>query len=371
MSSNKMSAVIDLIKEHETFIGHVSKAPRMYAKITPQKNGEFSYDIYACANRRKDDELIIKNVFSVNSNGIKFKCRDIVYIDNFCKLFKPHWAVDYRESRRGRRYMDMMNKEYGQWDVFFAGHKEWKDVFIPTAYLLNDFDGTKYKYCGYRYDSGMNICKYLYFWRKYPKIELLSKTGLFKLMTEDALKVIDNNKQLCKWLSKHINEARSKSWKLNQLLFHYNKDVRNNDYKRIMNELKIQKKEAEKRAEMRAIRRRKIELRRFDKQILALYERIKDICGRHGCYDVYVPQKSSEIVDEGKAMHNCLSNHAKGTEILVFLRKEGKPYIDMSISLQTFKVTECRMVCNALCKDDDRILADEIAHKIEILYKAA
>jgi hypothetical protein len=53
-------------------------------------------------------------------------------------------------------------------------------------------------------------------------------------------------------------------------------------------------------------------------------------------FSVVIPNTETEMIAEGKAMHNCIGGyyHTKwltgGTEV-AFIRKDGKPYIDLEI----------------------------------------
>lgn len=77
---------------------------------------------------------------------------------------------------------------------------------------------------------------------------------------------------------------------------------------------------------------------------------MKDICATYGAYEVYVPQNAEEMIQEGVAMHNCIGQNYVSrqgdTSLCIFLRKNGKPCVDIEINLKTFKVVQCRAVCN-------------------------
>ena len=103
----------------------------------------------------------------------------------------------------------------------------------------------------------------------------------------------------------------------------------------------------------------------YDKAIMRLYKKVKDICATYGAYEVIVPQTAQEMLAEGEAMHNCIGHcyaPRQGREDLcIFLHKDGKPCVDIRIDLKTFALMECRAVCNKQADDSAWAVARQLA----------
>ncbi len=100
---------------------------------------------------------------------------------------------------------------YPKWYDYDWGYNDDKYFQMTTAKTINkEFILTlpQYKYSAvdkYEYSDVMN---YLRFYEKYPKAELLVKAGLSKLATSKLiLRQCDKDKNFCKWLYEHRQEA--------------------------------------------------------------------------------------------------------------------------------------------------------------------
>ena len=147
-------------------------------------------------------------------------------------------------------------------------------------------------------------------------------------------------------------------------------------------EVRRDRREAEERRRLRAIeaerrraRKERSEYRRkYDAAIRDLYNRLKGVCKAFGAYEVIVPRTSADMLDEGAAMHNCIGKHYASRQgkddICIFLHKDGKPCVDIRISLKSLKLVECRGVCN---KDADKTawtVAKQVAEAVRMRLAA-
>ena len=383
-----MKTAKTMISEYERALGVSARSPRMYARIVPRRDGEFRYEIHAAANRRRDGRLVTKKVFEVNSNGRRFRARDLVYVRNWSTAAPPpHWNVDFSEAGHTRHFARHgISDELGVWFANTVNDADFART-MPTPAMLNGFDGTSYRYCGFDWRNGIGIIPYLKLWRGHPKAELLSRAGLRTLLNEESLSVLEDVPYVARWLSRNSGLVKSRGWGIDSVLRYVARTEGTDDVRRIVAERRAKERARKAKAwaaesRLRSLERARMakaaeeerrraeeEARRRSERILSLYERIKSICGRHGCYEVVVPKCVGDIVAEGAAMHNCIGSlHASGDEILVFLRKDGKPFIDLSVSLDDFSVKECRRVCNAECTKGELRTAANIAKRIRGVY---
>ena len=373
-----MKTARTMIREYELANPPGKKSVRMYTYVRPHKNGECTVEIHAAVNStRKGEPLMTKRVFRMFTDNSRFEQRDLLWYSNWSMAAPPdHWVVDFHESGRGQNWLRRANMgdEHLLWNVNYASRCEWWSCNFPFAKMLNSFDGTKYKYCGYDPTSGLSVAQYLSLYAITPKVELISKAGLFNLLNPEALMAFDENPDFAKWLAKNAETAKRKWWNLKQCVYHFGREissVRSEEMKRVMRERRVA---AERRAQELRIRNRINKSRKDSKAIYALYEKIKNICGFFEAYEVYVPKNNADMVVEGERMHNCIgqmhvSSVAEGREICVFLRKNRKPYIDIAISAKTYKVIEIRRVCNAECSGDEKRVGDRIAEMVSAELK--
>ena len=150
--------------------------------------------------------------------------------------------------------------------------------------------------------------------------------------------------------------------------------------KRISDERKrVRKLRKEEREELRRKKEReeaeRKELENRAERISALFKTLKSICGKYGAYEVIVPKSEQEMVREGKRMHNCVGHcypMRQGVDsIVVFFHKNGKACVDVDIDPRTFKVVQCRAVCNKEADKSAHELAKRIAARIENIYRKA
>lgn len=122
-------------------------------------------------------------------------------------------------------------------------------------------------------------------------------------------------------------------------------------------------------------KKKKNEFAERKQRILDLYLKLKSICGMFGAYEVIVPKNERQMKAEGKRMHNCVGHMypcRQGIDaIVLFLHKNGKPFVDIEVDPFTFKVKQCRKVCNEEADADANRKAKELAVKIKSIFKKA
>lgn len=107
-------------------------------------------------------------------------------------------------------------------------------------------------------------------------------------------------------------------------------------------------------------------------EAFALLSRLK----RHGLV-VVLPTSVQSLIDEGNAMHNCIGKMgydkriADGTSLVVFLYKDGKPFVDIEIDREHWKVRQCYKKFNHNPADEIVTFANDICDKAKAIYRKA
>lgn len=360
---------------------------RIYGYVKPLANGEAVYEVHAAATaRRKSSPLMTKCIYRMRTDKPdRYQIRDTIEYHSWSRMVHDHLIYDFKESGVTRRDYEKILPDYerGEWNRCKVEKRNartgYANQMLPLPLtMLNGFDGTRYQYCGY----SPTVCclpfaDYLHLYNITPKVELLAKAGLRLLLTEDICRFLNEHPRFGKWLAKHWREVKDNCWSPYRVKREFAKTdpLAAEEVRTAAREAKERRREAERLAAMREVARRKRENRKHDRAIHALYLRLKDICKTYGAYEVVVPENSSMMVDEGEAMHNCIGSiHtkyvAKGDEVCIFLRKDGKPCVDVAISLTTFKVKECRAVCNAEAPEAAWKIAEELAEAVRMRLAA-
>lgn len=372
-----MNTARQLIKNYEADIP--TGGVRIYGYVKPLANGEAQYEVYAAANsRNKGKPLMTKCIYRMRTDKPDYyTIRDTIEYHSWCYLVHDHLIYDFRENGGPTRkdYEKFVNGyTRGKWEECRiegrkprSGHAN-QMLPLPMT-MLNGFDGTKYKYCGYSpYNTGLPFADFLHLYNITPKVELLAKAGLRRLLTEDMCYFLEEHPHFGKWLAKHWREVKDGFWSPYRTKQEYAKTdpVALEEVRNAKREEAERRHERERQEAERIIAERKRENRKHNKAILALYKKVKDICATYRAYEVSVPQNAEEMIMEGEAMHNCIgkcypSRIADGECLCVFLHKNGKPCVDIEINLKTFKVVQCRAVCNKDTPEDAWTVARELA----------
>lgn len=358
-----------LIREREGANPPVSNRIRFYTYVRPLKNEEATVEVWGAMNHRtrKGHPLVMKKFLTFRTDRMTFKMRDMLWYSSWSVMAHDHLMVDFKEAGLqdifarayhlvGGEFMSLRGKDI----TLQRGTDD--DKFIVSGEMLNGWEGTKYRYCAYDSRCNMDVMEYLDLYREFPMAEMMSKTGNYQLLHRGFLTHLRDNKEFARYVGKHRVSITEHAMTFHQILDGFFKGANIDAYEKFM-------RDAE-RARANAVRERITQkVSRNDARIFALYERIKDICGRYGAYDVVCPMDSKEMLAEGDSMHNCIGkcySQYQGTKYAcLFLRKDGKPCVDIRIDLKTFKVIECRAVCNKNAPKNAWTVATEVAARIQ------
>ena len=88
-----------------------------------------------------------------------------------------------------------------------------------------------------------------------------------------------------------------------------------------------------------------------------------------------VPKGVGDLKAEGIAMHNCIGSYGErfndGRAMVLFLRKDGNPFVDIEIDPATFKLVEARRKGNRAVGQRIRGVAERIASEIREDFRRA
>lgn len=107
-------------------------------------------------------------------------------------------------------------------------------------------------------------------------------------------------------------------------------------------------------------------------EAFAMLSRLK----RHGLA-VVLPMNVRQLIDEGNAMRNCIGRMgydekiAKGTSLIVFLYKDGKPFVDIEIDREHWTVRQCYTKCNQNPEEKINAFAKAICAKAKAIHRKA
>lgn len=369
-----------MIREYES-TREVGTALRLYTYVRPRKNGEATIEVWGAKNntRRKGMPVGYKCFFKFRTDTDRYAVRDVLHYTSWSRMMHDHLCYHAPEIG-GTDYSYHLGDDMGEWG-FNLVSKTGK-AFLPCyCTMLNDFSGTKYRYCAYDHMCGISAIGYVNLYKEFPQAEIVSKSRNFQLLTRKFLGHLASDKAFARFVAKnhytislHHMEPSSieTAWKRGETCEEY------------MNVLFGRRKERERKrreAEELAERKRREEemkrLSKWNKKMNALYERIKSICGRYGCFEVIVPKTSAEMYDEANAMENCIgkcytSNHAMGHDVIIFLHKEGKPCVDLRIDPKTMEIVECRYKYNRDAMQDREVMreAEKVRDNLAKVWKA-
>ena len=362
-----------VILAHEATHAPVNNDIRLYAYVRPHKNREATVEIWGAMYHKRNAKFVAKKFFAFRTDRDTYAMRDTLQYNSWSTMCHDHICYTFPEAG-GRDYHREAERKYGgDWKSLKG--KWLKDRISKTAdghlpryvQFLNGWEDTKYKYCGYDWKSGFFFAEYLALWRKHPKAEILSKMGCYQLLTDRFLKRLDTDKPFAKYVCKYNDAIRRHAMKPMEI---YKAFKDGTDLTRYVQMLEA--REAERQAAEAAKQRKDYE--KYDAAIAKLYERLKDIFGTYGAFEVVVPQNSCEMLKEGEAMHNCIGKcyapRQGETDICLFLHKDGKPCVDIRINVETFQLMECREVCNKQADDSAWEVAREVAEQVRLRLAA-
>lgn len=362
-----MKKVEMLIEQREAIVPPPNNDIRLYAYVIPLPSGEAAVEVWGTRYSRyvrDHGKRITKRYFRFRTDRDTYTTKDTLQYNSWSPLCADHICYSMPEAG-GRNYHREAEKRCGgNWtsllgqtltDRISKTAKGHLPRYIP---FLNGFEGTRYKYCGFDWKSGWFFADYLRFWEKYPKAEIISKAQCFHLLSDTFMRRLERDKAFAKYVARYHTAIKEHAIGKGDIYKFYRENRNLDQYGAYLRERERIRLEREAEA-------RKAEQAKHDAQILALYEKVKDICATYGAYEVIVPQTAAEMVDEGTAMHNCIgycyAQKQGDTDICIFLHRNGKPCVDIRIDLKTFKLMECRAVCNKDAPEDAWTVAKELA----------
>lgn len=141
----------------------------------------------------------------------------------------------------------------------------------------------------------------------------------------------------------------------------------------------------EERAHREEVRRRARQDRKRAKERKALNPGIKSVAeafamlsrlSKYGL-TVVLPMSVQSLIDEGNAMRNCIGGMgydekiASGKSLVVFLYKDGKPFVDIEIDREHWTVRQCYAKCNQNPKEKINAFARLICEKARAIHRKA
>ena len=353
-----------------------------FTYVRPRKNGEATVEVWgACRHkRRKTNDLVMKKFYVFKTERKTHYHRDILIVDNWSTVAGgPHIAYDKRFCGGRDVFHYVWNQVGGEWeDVRGKWLLATNDQLLPNyGVMLNGFENTRYKYCAYTTRGGMSVMDYLALWKEFPQIEIFSKMGCYRLFDRDFLAKCRDDKEFAKFVFKNRTFISEHSMSPSAIRGAFRRHMNCCDYEKWKIDSymeRIARIEAEKerkrlatdKAYARAVRLEK-------KRILALYEKLKSICGQYGAYEVIVPKTKEEMIAEGNAMHNCIGHMYASRQgrdaICLFLHKDGKPFVDIEISPMNYSVIQVRLVCNENAGSVEWEIARKLAERIRNIRK--
>lgn len=105
-------------------------------------------------------------------------------------------------------------------------------------------------------------------------------------------------------------------------------------------------------------------------EAFAMLSRLK----KHGL-TVVLPMSVQSLIDEGNAMRNCIGRMgydkkiASGQSLIVFLYKDGHPFVDIEIDCKYWKVRQCYEKCNQNPEETIIEFAEYICDKAKAISK--
>lgn len=371
-----MKKIEMLIEQREAIVPPANNDMRLYAYVVPLPTGEAAVEIWGTKYSRyaRDrGKRITKRFFRFHTKRDFYTTKDTLRYNSYSSMCPDHICYSMPEGG-GRNYHREVEKRFGgDWTSLLG--QTFRDRISKTAKghlpkdipFLNGFENTRYRYCGFDWRSGWFFADYLRFWEKHPKAEILSKAGCFRLLTEPFMKRLERDRQFAKYVAKYHTAIQEHAIGKGEIYRAYRENRDLNAYVAYL-------REQQRIREERIAAEEKARLAEHDERIFALYEKVKDICATYGAYEVIVPQSSGEMLDEGKAMHNCIGvcySKAQGkTDICLFLHRDGKPCVDIRIDLKTFKLMECRAVCNKNADEDAWIVAKQVTELVRMRLAA-
>ena len=390
---------------------------RWYSTVHPRVDGEATIRTWAVKTWRGKPFVLFAAAYGTDGRGCVTSGRCCVNPVYNIRIFnwvdygaRPHVRNPYLDDDRNLVF-PAARHEFGRFVEFFG-----------LGRFVNGFDGTRYQYCGWdEARRHLRVTDFIDLCRLSPRTELLVKAGLWKWLKPSYVRALAADRGLLSFVAKNrdalaetppsaiISEWRRRGDKANvadvaaratlrraglsslpippqrvarwlaahgveprelrrhvdnlrelKMDLNYEPHILPHDWATYS--LEVAKRvedarEALERKEREAVR----EARREARETVADWTR-RGLFG--GGFEVVIPYSETELRREGNAMHNCIGtywqNLKSGRCDLAFVRKDGKPYID--IDIRDGEVNDCRYKRNeAVTKRHDKSLCKLVA----------
>lgn len=401
-----------LIREYYAKHGISHGSPLLFMYVRKDRWGgdgavlEYWAAKYGHVRGKRGKDVVAKLVMTFDPVKKRYSMSDsVIRYETWSRAIQDHLIYDFRREMTGCHDYPI---EIGNGRMY--AHGDWSKAgeVMPTSEIpLNDFSGTRYQYCKYRYKDeagcASNVRSFWY-WGRNPygnlpdylrkfdlnprAMEMFAERGLVKFMKERFLVRLRDDVPFAKWYRSHALATLDRT--ITQIYSMARKDIGKTCWEIVDNEerrlerirrrrlarLRMARQEREEeRRRIEAEKRERVERMNRAKRIKRLYERLKSICRKYGAYEVRVPKSEREMRAEGKAMHNCVGAGYASRQglnaIVVFLWRNGKPCVDVEVNPETFKVVQCRRTCNKDALESEWKLAGEVAEDIRKIYRKA
>lgn len=361
---------------------------RWYTTVHPRRNREAVVKTWAVKTWKGKPLIMLASAYNTDGrtkNMISGRCM----IHHFTNSPAFNW-LDYG----GRTHQAVWSNIDEGRDGWYEANDHIFGCYVEHFGLgtwLNSFDGTKYQYSAYE-RSGMRVSDYIDLCRMSPKTELLTKASLFRWLTPTFVNRLENDAGLMRFVSRNrkelvgispsvvcdairrfgydvpvrkvknydalrsfglstlpISSERVFAWSkrngvsLEKLRHHvdnlkelglslkYEPHVLPHDWATYSLEIEDR---VEKARELAIKKKRKMvyEARKEAREYISrLYAEGKIRIN----FKIVLPTSAKEMRREGDAMHNCIGGYwnsvQAGVKDVVFIRKNGRPYIDMEV----------------------------------------
>lgn len=269
-------------------------------------------------------------------------------------IARRHTVNWYCDSWGG--YMEIQNKSF----------ERKYDVYPQKFHPDSTFKAEYRKYGIDRHLEGLTFLEAIKLVPKNSKAETLLKTKQYNLLDYcreyggqidyrwASIKICLRNKYFIKDAKYYLDYL--------DLLQHFGKDLRNAHYvcpKNLKKEhdLLVAKRKRQRDREQAASRREKLlkDEKVFEKLKKAMFA---GIVFSDGIIKVRILESVKEYIEEGDAMHHCVSSYALKEDSLIFSAQiRGKRIETVEVSLKQLKVVQCRGLQNKNTEYHDRIIS--------------
>lgn len=387
---------------------------RWYSTIHPRRNGEARIRTWAVKTWKGKPLIFLAAEYNTDgsTNHVSGRC----LINNYIHAPAFNW-LDYGGKKHLAVWSDVDTGRDGWYKDY--PHQFGKGTEFHGK-LLNNFANTRYQYFAYE-KSHKRITDFIDLCRQSPKTELIIKAGLLNWLTPSAIRKLDTNKPLARFVARNaarLKEASVRSTEYiyrrygekstpEQILTHdmvltygladvkipeariarwfsLHQNVRPEDLRHHIDNLRelkmsldyephilphdwdtyhldiedrvMEARELAEAMEQAAIREARAEAR---KQIDEWLKSGKI----HKRFKIVIPSTETELINESEVMHNCVRTYGnrikKGNCALFFIRKDGKPYIDLEVgrngNIVQARYDHNRDVRNGEHKEDEKL----------------